>query len=137
MFDSDILPRICWPIDVDQPANAAYLSVTLDVAFELIETRSGLGRRPLARGSAQPSKLPSSSAAYSEMSSLLDKLHGPEGARKRRNVRAWVSRLRGEWKEGGSSWKTLNSLEMWTEKEKKARAGCLADYSGKINAAKL
>ena len=47
--------RIAWPIVFDQPGNAAHISLSLDVAFQLIQVRQGIeGLRPLYRGGSPP-----------------------------------------------------------------------------------
>ena len=69
--------RITWPLDVDQPGTSAYLTLTLDVAFELVEVRTGLGLRPLRRG-VQPTGTDVAIAA--EICHLLEHLVcGDEG----------------------------------------------------------
>ncbi|KAJ7131524.1 UDP-Glycosyltransferase/glycogen phosphorylase [Mycena crocata] len=44
------VPMICWPFDGDQPFAAEHLSQTLNVAFHLIEVRTGRGLKPLRNG---------------------------------------------------------------------------------------
>ncbi|GJJ09118.1 hypothetical protein Clacol_003340 [Clathrus columnatus] len=43
------VPLICWPQEGDQPANALYVSNILDCGFELVQVRTGLGRRKMYR----------------------------------------------------------------------------------------
>lgn len=47
--------RIAWPLFFDQPGNAAHISLSLDVAFELIQVRTGIeGLERLHRGGCPP-----------------------------------------------------------------------------------
>lgn len=43
------VPLICWPQEADQPANALYVSAVLDCGYELVQVRTGLGRRRMYR----------------------------------------------------------------------------------------
>ncbi|GJJ13719.1 hypothetical protein Clacol_007975 [Clathrus columnatus] len=43
-------PMIGWPLDAEQPGTATLITLKLDIAFELIEVRSGLGLKPMYRG---------------------------------------------------------------------------------------
>jgi len=91
---------ITWPLDVDQPGTSAYLTLMLDVAFELVEVRTGLGLRPLHRG-VRPTGTDEAVAA--EMRHLLEHLVcGDEGQRKRRNAQGWRDKLDGNWHKGGA-----------------------------------
>lgn len=91
---------ITWPLDVDQPGTSAYLTLMLDVAFELVEVRTGLGLRPLHRG-VRPTGTDEAVAA--EMCPLLEHLVcGDEGQRKRRNAQGWRDKLDGNWHKGGA-----------------------------------
>ncbi|KAF8586996.1 glycosyltransferase family 1 protein [Ramaria rubella] len=94
------IPLIAWPIDADQPENATHLTLNLDVAFELIEVRTGPGLKPLYRGVTPAGTV---EAVKREANDVVRRLQGPEGARKRKNAEAMKDRLAGEWEEGGNA----------------------------------
>jgi hypothetical protein len=106
--NADEIGRIAWPVDVDQPANAAHLTLNLDVAFELIEARSGEnGLKPLYRGT-QAKGTPE--ALVAEVKDVLQRARGEEGARKRRNAEVIKNKLRMTWEEGGEGLEDLRRL---------------------------
>jgi len=91
---------ITWLLDVDQPGTSAYLTLMMDVAFELVEVRTGLGLRPLHRG-VRPTGTDKAVAA--EMRHLLEHLVcGDEWQRKRRNAQAGRDKFDGHWYKGGA-----------------------------------
>ena len=98
------LSRIAWPLDADQPISAAHLTLNLDVAFEMVEVRTGPGLKPLHRG-VQPTG--TIEAVTAEARSVLGRARGPEGERKRRNAEAMRYKWKNEWEEGGDA---LNNL---------------------------
>ncbi|KAF8479891.1 UDP-Glycosyltransferase/glycogen phosphorylase [Gautieria morchelliformis] len=91
------VPMIAWPLDADQPGNAAHLALNLDVAFELIEVR---GAKPLCRG-VQPTG--TMEAVMAEARNILQQARGPEGARKRCNAESMRYKWRKEWEESGEA----------------------------------
>ena len=93
--------RIAWPITFDEPANAAHMSLTLDVAFELIQVRSGTcGLKPLYRwGGVQPAG--TVEAIIAEIEDVFERMRGEEGERKRRNAERLRDSFREGWEEGG------------------------------------
>lgn len=110
------IERIAWPINFDQPVNAAYLTLTLDVAFELIRVRVGKhGLRPLYRGSPQPAGTLEVVAV--EARDVLQRARGEEGARKRRNAELLGDKLRGAWKKGGEGLGDFERLMRDTTKD--------------------
>ncbi|KAF8583175.1 glycosyltransferase family 1 protein [Ramaria rubella] len=98
------IPMIAWPLDADQPINAAYLTLTLDVAFEMIEVRTGYGLKPLRRGVTPAGTV---EAVEKEARDIILRLRGPEGVRKRKNAELLRDKFRGEWEEGGDARKNL------------------------------
>ncbi|KAF8490483.1 hypothetical protein JB92DRAFT_3008885, partial [Gautieria morchelliformis] len=64
--------------------NAVHLTLNLDVAFQMVEVRTGPGLKPLYRVA-----------------------RGPEGKRKRRNAESMRYKWKKEWDEGGEA---LNDL---------------------------
>ena len=101
------ITRIAWPLDADQAPNAAYLTLNLDIAFELTELRTGLGLKPLHRG-VQPTG--TIEAITAELRSVLQMAWGPEGERKRRNAHSMRDEWKKEWQEGGDALKNLRNF---------------------------
>ncbi|KAJ7481830.1 UDP-Glycosyltransferase/glycogen phosphorylase [Mycena latifolia] len=110
---SNGVPLICWPFDGDQPAAAVLLSQTLDVAFHVVQVRTGAsGLRPLFSG-----EVPRGGAAVgAELRSVADACHGPEGERKRANARKLRAAFGEAWRggEGGTARAAVRAfLERW------------------------
>lgn len=103
-----ILDRICWPCQGDQPANAAYLSHTLDVAYELYEIRSELGLKPILRNGKVP--VGTLEAVREEAATVLQNAFLADGQRKRENLSKVRERILGTWAESGSSKLALDEL---------------------------
>ncbi|KAF9257211.1 UDP-Glycosyltransferase/glycogen phosphorylase [Marasmius fiardii PR-910] len=103
-------PLIAWPITFDEPANAAHTSLTLDVAFELIQVRTGTdGLKPLYRwGGIQP--MGTTDAVITEIEDVLKRMRGEEGERKRRNAEKLKDRFKEGWEEGGMAWREFIRL---------------------------
>jgi len=101
------IPMIAWPIDADQPSNAARLSLTLDVAFELMEIRTGHGLKPLFRGITPKGTI---DAVESELYDVLRNAKGPVGDRKRRNAHVLRNAMMSELAEDGDAIKNLRKL---------------------------
>ena len=91
--------RIVWPISADQPLNAIHLSENLDVAFELIEVRHGVGAGKIYRNGRVP--VATVDAVKAEMRDVLERAYGEEGARKRANVLSVQKKLQAAWAEDG------------------------------------
>ncbi|KAH9476192.1 UDP-glycosyltransferase 84A1 [Psilocybe cubensis] len=103
------IPMICWPFEGDQPAAAAYLSVNLKVAFELLEVRTGeKGLKPLLRSGKQ-AKGTKEAVAF-EIREVIDACRGPEGKALRNNAEKIKDRLKKAWETGGSSRSELQSF---------------------------
>lgn len=101
--------RICWPFDADQPANAAHITHTHDIAYELFEVRCGHGLRPIRRLSDW---MPSGSleAVRKEAKTVFEKARSEDGERKRTNARRLGSALAKGWDEGGENWEELKKI---------------------------
>ena len=94
--------RICWPFGAEQPLNAAHLTTNLDVAYELLEVRTGEhGLKPIYRTGKAPSG--STEAVRVEADQVLRSAFGDEGKRKRDNVEKLQRELSDAWAEQGSS----------------------------------
>jgi len=99
------VPLICWPQEGDQPANAAYVSTALDVGFELMQVRTGLGRRKLYRDGTIPAG--TLEAVRTEFRDVLCQARGMAGERKRENVQKVLNKLEAAWSDGGVSRETM------------------------------
>ncbi|GJE92128.1 glycosyltransferase family 1 protein [Phanerochaete sordida] len=96
------VPIICWPFGADQPLNAVQLTENLDVAYELLEVRTGAwGLKPLRRTGKAPTGTPE--ALRAEMRAVLEKAFGEDGARKRENIGKLRKGALGLWKDGGEA----------------------------------
>ncbi|KAK7033305.1 glycosyltransferase family 1 protein [Favolaschia claudopus] len=91
------VPMICWPFEADQPIAAQHLSKNLNVAFHLIQVRTGKGLQPMYDGTTASG---TREAMQAELGSVLDECRGAVGQEKRRNVgRVWGD-LEKVWEEG-------------------------------------
>ncbi len=100
--------RICWPYHADQPTNAAHLSYNLDVAYELIEVRTGLGLKPILRSGSVP--IGSEEAVREEAAGVLDNAFLADGDRKRANIKKLREAVLASWAEDGSAKLSMNAL---------------------------
>ncbi|KAF8508423.1 hypothetical protein BU17DRAFT_70821 [Hysterangium stoloniferum] len=101
----------------DQPANAAYLTTSLNVSYELIQVRTGVGRRRMYRhGSPNSTPAPGCSSFNSEIPlssvraefrDILGRARGPDGENKRENAMRMGEKLAKAWGEGGVSKETI------------------------------
>ncbi|CDO75308.1 hypothetical protein BN946_scf184512.g1 [Trametes cinnabarina] len=79
------VPIIMWPITVDQPVNAAYLSEDLRIGFELMEVRAGTGAGPVRR--LGDKKLEGTAEAVrGELRQVLARAFGEEGEEMRKRM---------------------------------------------------
>ena len=78
-----------------------HLSETLDVGYELLEVRTGHGRKPILRTGHAP--VGTIDAVRREARDVLAKAFGADGAKKREKVMELRQRILGEWKEDGAS----------------------------------
>ncbi|GJJ12768.1 hypothetical protein Clacol_007013 [Clathrus columnatus] len=101
---SNGIPMIAWPVDTDQPLNAAYISTKLNVAYELMEVRTKNGLKPLYRGITPRGTM---DAIEEEFRDILQKLHGSDGEEKRNNAQEFQRKFQTLWEEKGESRKEL------------------------------
>ncbi|KAF5386495.1 hypothetical protein D9757_005837 [Collybiopsis confluens] len=109
-FESKI-PLIIWPINGDQPFNAANLSLNHKAAFELIEVRSGEnGTKPLLRFK-NTGYTPSFTieGVRKEFEGVLAKIKGEEGQLVRSNFERLADEMANNW-QGGESEKNFNAF---------------------------
>jgi hypothetical protein len=92
--------RICWPFQGDQPEAVLHLTHNLNVAFHLIEIRTGKGKLPLLSG-----KVPQGTRAAvgAEFRSVIDDFRGSVGEEKRQNAQRMKDEFVRAWEEGGST----------------------------------
>ncbi|OCH87260.1 UDP-Glycosyltransferase/glycogen phosphorylase [Obba rivulosa] len=102
------VPMICWPFTADQPTNVVHLSDNLNIAYKLLEVRSGLGFKPIFRSGNAP--IGTVEAVCVETSEVLDKTFGEDGATKRENARKMKEVFACCWDVAGSSEKDLHRL---------------------------
>ncbi|KAL1948023.1 hypothetical protein VTO73DRAFT_12098 [Trametes versicolor] len=95
------VPMILWPIVVDQPINALYLTTILNAAYELLEVRHGSGLAPIHHSGQTP--LGTIDAVQAEARAVLARAFGADGAQKRARLGALRQAIRGSWEEGGSA----------------------------------
>ncbi|KAI0695963.1 UDP-Glycosyltransferase/glycogen phosphorylase [Cerioporus squamosus] len=102
------VPQIMWPFGVDQPCNAIHLTDNFDVAYELMEVRSGLGLKPLYRNGKAP--VGTIDALKEEARDVLSKAFGEGGARKRAKLLKLREAILAEHKDGGHAKRDLEAL---------------------------
>ena len=103
--NNKIINSIAWPISLDQPGNAAHVTLNLDVAFELIQVRTGVnGLKPLHRG-VQPTG--TMEAVSAEARQVLQSARGEEGEKKRKNAELIRDNLKKAWEEGGEGLESM------------------------------
>ena len=102
------LHRIVWPYGADQGLNAVILSEKLQVGYELVEVRSGLGLKPIYRTGRAP--VATVEAIRSEANEVLSKAFGEDGKRKRRNIMKMREEVLTAWGEDGPSRRDVERL---------------------------
>jgi hypothetical protein len=101
--------RICWDFAADQPVIATYLSRSLNVAYHLLEVRTGANAtRPASRTGKVPEG--SISAVKREVSSVVEMMRGEDGATKRQNVEKIRDALAQTTQDGGYAYQSLVKL---------------------------
>ncbi|TCD65432.1 hypothetical protein EIP91_002688 [Steccherinum ochraceum] len=102
-------PLICWPFHADQPANAVNLTENHNVAYELLEVRTGPhGLKPIYRTGKAPTG--TVEAIRTEAHDVLAKAFGEDGARKRANVKKLQAKIQAAASKGGSGEVDLGRL---------------------------
>ena len=102
------IKRIFWPFGGDQSLNAIHMTDNLNVAYELIEVRTGPGLHPIYRNGRKP--VGTVDAVKAEAREVLAKAFGEDGAQKREKLKALTHALRHEWEEGGSSLRDMTTF---------------------------
>ena len=81
--------------------NVLLLTSVHDVAYELLEVRTGNGLKPIYRTGKAPTGTPE--AVRAEAREVLEKAFGEDGAKKRENLQALRKSVTREWEDGGAS----------------------------------
>ncbi|KAJ7920684.1 hypothetical protein B0H13DRAFT_2268169 [Mycena leptocephala] len=102
---SNGIPLICWPFDGDQPAAAAHLTHNLDVAFHLVEVRTGKGLQLLFSGEVPQG---TRGAVTEEFRRIVDACRSEIGEKKRENACRLGADFSKAWKAGGSAKTAVN-----------------------------
>ncbi|KIJ46305.1 glycosyltransferase family 1 protein [Sphaerobolus stellatus SS14] len=94
------------------PAIATSLSLVLNVSYQLVETRTGAGLKPLKRGPLKRGVKPEGTleAIEKEARWILADARGPNGKIKRQNAEAIKVKMGKAWKEGGEAITQLREL---------------------------
>ncbi|KAJ7813740.1 hypothetical protein B0H14DRAFT_2604649 [Mycena olivaceomarginata] len=101
------VPMICWPFGGDQPIAAVHLSENLNVAFHLMEVRTGKGLQPLHNGLVP---LGTRTAMSAELRLVFDQCRDEAGKEKRRNAERMREKVANAWAAGGSSVVAMNAF---------------------------
>ena len=80
----------------------------LNVAYELIEVRTGHGLHEICRNGRKP--IGTVDAVKDEARDILAKAFREDGAQKRERLKALTSALKHEWEEGGSSLRDVTAF---------------------------
>ncbi|KAJ6550059.1 hypothetical protein B0H19DRAFT_1160311 [Mycena capillaripes] len=101
------VPMICWPFEADQPVAAMHLVHNLNVAFPLLEIRTGKGLQPL-----HSKQMPKGThaARCAEFREVIDHCRDEEGIEKRRNAELIRGELAKAWGPGGSAVLAVNKF---------------------------
>ena len=91
--------RICWPFHADQPTNAIHLTENLDIAYELLEVRTGQGLKPIYRTGKAP--IGTLDAVREEAHCVFEQAFGEDGERKRARIQGLQESFADAWKEEG------------------------------------
>ncbi|OJT07393.1 UDP-glycosyltransferase 87A1 [Trametes pubescens] len=102
------VPLICWPFLGDQPVNTIVLAETHQVAYELLEVRTGQGLRPIFRTGKAPTG--TLDAVRAEARDVLARAFGEDGAQRRARLLALKERVNESWAEGGASRKDVGAF---------------------------
>ena len=81
--------------------NTIHLTENLDVAYELLEVRTGDGLKPIYRTGRTPTG--TLEAVRAEAGAVLEKAFGEDGSRKRENIRKLKQTALCLWNEDGEA----------------------------------
>lgn len=88
--------------------NTIVLTETHQVAYELLEVRTGQGLRPIFRTGKAPTG--TLDAVRAEARDVLARAFGEDGAQRRARLLALKERVDKEWEEGGASRKDVEAF---------------------------
>ena len=100
--------RICWPYQANQVINTIHLTDNINVAYELIEVRTGNGLKPAYRTGKAPTA--TVDAVRDEARWVLTLAFGEDGARKRDNIQKLRESISLLWDEDGMSRRELENF---------------------------
>ncbi|EJT98324.1 UDP-Glycosyltransferase/glycogen phosphorylase [Dacryopinax primogenitus] len=81
------IPLIAWPLFGDQPTHALWLSQVIQVAYELVQTRTGKGAQNAYRGGLTGTEIKGTDDALKEeIEHVFALVRGEDGKRIRRNA---------------------------------------------------
>ncbi|KAF9527938.1 hypothetical protein CPB83DRAFT_855468 [Crepidotus variabilis] len=104
------IPMILWPCMTDQPIAASILTLNFQVAFELIQVRTGPSvSRPTYRG---PTPLGTHEAILEEMADVWARLRGSEGRQMRDRMELLHEKLKLSWSSGEAN-ADMIKLSQW------------------------
>jgi hypothetical protein len=101
--------RICWPFDIDQPAQAALVSTLHHVGYELFEVRNEHGLLPIRRLGDKTHR-GTVDAVREEIQAVLELARGKDGDEKRAKAQWFAKHFEGAWDKGGSAQQALEKL---------------------------
>ena len=90
-----------WPFGADQPLNTFLCTEQHQIAYELLEVRTGNGLKPICRTGYTP--IGTVDAVREEAMDVLTKAFGDDGKAKRERLQVLRKAMLEEWEEGGSS----------------------------------
>ncbi|PPQ81811.1 hypothetical protein CVT25_013647 [Psilocybe cyanescens] len=103
------IPVICWPFEADQPAAAAHMTENLNVAFELVEVRTGEnGLKPLLRNRRKAKG--TREAVGVEIREVIDACRSAKGDELRKNAQALKIKFAEAWAADGVSRKEFQAF---------------------------
>ncbi|KAI8974583.1 UDP-Glycosyltransferase/glycogen phosphorylase [Trametes punicea] len=102
------VPMIVWPITVDQAPNAVHLDVNLEIAYELLEVRTGVGLDIVHRTGKAP--LGTIDTVRDELRDVLAHAFGEDGAAKRARLLGLREKLEAAWSEHGTARKAVETF---------------------------
>ncbi|PPQ89308.1 hypothetical protein CVT25_000375 [Psilocybe cyanescens] len=103
------IPVICWPFEADQPAAAAHMTENLNVAFELVEVRTGEnGLKPLLRNGRKAKG--TREAVGVEIREVIDACRSAKGDELRKNAQALKIKFAEAWAADGVSKKEFRAF---------------------------
>ncbi|KAI0327395.1 UDP-Glycosyltransferase/glycogen phosphorylase [Cubamyces sp. BRFM 1775] len=102
------VPMIVWPIIADQPGNAVHISENLNIAYELLEVRTGNGLGQIYRTGQTP--VGTTKAVREELQDVLARAFGEDGTAKRARIQELRKTMSDAWSDQGASRRDVEAL---------------------------